>query len=88
MKRGYLVALAGLAIFVTAVVAGSLAELDGSAATAVIFGSFAAMGLCFWIGTAMVAVAKGYHVVVGIVFGAIAPLGLLILTLMPERSSS
>jgi hypothetical protein len=32
----------------------------------------------------VVAVAKGYHFLIGIVLGAISPFGLLVLTLMPD----
>ena len=35
--------------------------------------------------SAFVAIDKGYHVIVGIILGFIAPLGLLIVTLMPNR---
>ena len=45
------------------------------------------MALAFWVGTAFVAVDKGYHVIVGIILGVIAPLGLLIVTLMPDRKT-
>ena len=85
LGRGYLIALGGIALFLASVLIGAALQIDGPAATALVFGSFWLMAVAFWVGTALVAVDKGYNVIVGIILGFFAPLGLLIVTLMPDR---
>ena len=85
LGRGYLIALGGITFFIAAVSIGAGLQIEGPAATALVMGSFWFMGIAFWVGTAFVAVDKGYNVIVGIILGFIAPLGLLIVTLMPDR---
>jgi hypothetical protein len=84
---GYLIAVLGLAGFIGIITAAVALKLEGLAARYAAQGSFLFMGLAFWIGTIIVAVEKGYHVLVGILLGAISPLGLLILTLMPDLAA-
>src|SRR5262245_3234373 len=81
---GYLIAVLGLVGFIGIIAAAVALKLEGQIARYAAQGSFLFMGLAFWIGTIVVAVEKGYHVLVGVALGAIAPLGLLILTLMPD----
>jgi hypothetical protein len=85
VKRGYLVALGGVLLFTILVVTAAILQLDGLAAKVVVNVSLLSLILGLWAGTAIVSVEKGYHVVVGIILGFFAPLGLLILTLMPKR---
>lgn len=81
---GYAIAVFGLLGFIAAIAIAVTLKLEGAAARATAQGAFLFMALAFWIGTVVVGIAKGYHVLVGIVLGAISPLGLLILTLMPD----
>lgn len=85
LGKGYIVAIAGLALFIIAVFAGAMFKVEGAAASVLLLGSFFLMGLAFWVGTALVALDKGYHIIVGIILGFFAPLGLLVITLMPDR---
>ncbi len=87
LGRGYLIALGGIALFLASVLIGAALQIDGPAATVLVFGSFWLMAVAFWVGTALVVVDKGYNVIVGIILGFFAPLGLLIVTLMPDRMS-
>ena len=85
LGKGYIVAIAGLALFIVAVFAGAIFKIEGAAASVLGLGSFFLMGLAFWIGTALVAVDKGYNIIMGIIIGLFAPLGLLVITLLPNR---
>ena len=87
LGKGYLIAVGGIAFFIVCVLIGSTLQIEGPAAGVLALGSFWLMAIAFWVGTAFVAVDKGYHVIVGIILGLVAPLGLLIVTLMPDRKT-
>lgn len=87
MKYGYWIAMLGLVVFVAVTFAGAGLRLRGPVALLVVQYALLVMAGSFWLRTAMVAVEKGYHVLVGIVLGLFSPLGLLILTLLPDYSS-
>ncbi len=88
MKSGYWLALAGLGAFLSIVLLATAIGARGDVANVLVALAFFLMAAGFWVGTAIVGVQKGYNVVVGIVLGFFAPLGLLILTLMPDLSKS
>ena len=85
MLKGYLVALGGVILWIVAIVIGASLEAEGTLANVLILGGFLAMWLCFVGGTVIAAVAKGYSVFIGLGLGLIAPLGLLILSFLPNR---
>ncbi len=88
MKRGYWAVIVGFVLFLGCIIVGVSTDADGPAADLLVLGSLLALSLGLWVGTAVVAVEKGYHVVLGIFLGFIAPLGLLIVTILPDRSKS
>ncbi len=87
LGKGYLVALGGITIFLISVFTGAALQIEGPAAGVLALGSFSLMAIAFWVGTALVAVNKGYNVMVGIILGVFGVLGLLVVTLMPDRTT-
>ncbi|QDT27183.1 hypothetical protein [Gimesia panareensis] len=85
MLRGYLVVLLGIAAFFGVIAIGTL--LPGKSEDKQIFAqlAFLVMGAGFVVGSIMIAVDKGYSAILGVLCGFFSPLGLLILTLLPNR---
>jgi len=85
-KKGYLVALAGLGLFAACYFLEILLGSQRHSAGCFAIPAYFVMGVAFLIGTVMVALAKGHSLGFGVIMGLIAPLGLLIVTLVPERA--
>ena len=88
MKRGYWAVIVGFVVFVGCIIVGASTDADGQAADLLVLGSLLALSLGIWIGTAIIAVEKGHHVVLGIILGFIGPFGLLVVTILPDRSKT
>ncbi len=85
LKNGYVVVLAGLGLFAACYFLEILLGSDRRSAGCFVIPAYFIMGVAFLIGTVMVTIEKGHDFGFGLIMALISPLGLLIVTLMPER---
>ena len=83
--RGYLVVLGGVAIFLAICMIVCSGAPKQAAVEGLVPCSLGLLAMSLWIGTAMIAAEKGYHLGIGVLLGLLGPLGLLIITLIPDR---
>ncbi|MEX0701961.1 MAG: hypothetical protein WD069_07680 [Planctomycetales bacterium] len=88
MSLGYWIAVGGLAAFLALIGLGALLQPSGAAEVLLVYVAFLALAAGLWVGTAFVAVEKGHHVALGVALGVIGPLGLLIVTVLPDRAAT
>ncbi|HCO27088.1 hypothetical protein [Gimesia maris] len=86
MSKGYFIVLGGILAFFGLIAIATLLPINFENKLPFAQLSFFIMAAGFIVGSIVIAVDKGYSGILGFFFGLFSPLGLLILTLLPDRS--
>ena len=86
MSKGYFIVLGGILAFFGLIVIATLLPINFQDKLPIGQLAFFLMAAGFVVGSIVIAIDKGYSGILGFFFGFFSPLGLLILTLLPDRS--